>query len=181
MQQLASQLLTTISEELRHCRALLSALDRQRDVLLARDASGVLRVSRAVEILVQDIGRAAAERSKIEAELLALTAGERARRPQLDSVELSPDAPGDLLSESDCDRWHQLNRKLAETARRIDVANEFNQQLVIEALAYQDLMLRLLGGHADEDTYPADGEHRCAIKRPARKRTAIPVFLNQSA
>ena len=184
MQQLASQLLSIASAELDHCRALLSALDEQREVLLARDAPGVLRVCRTVEAILADMARAAADRSNAEAELLALlvpSGVEGTQRLDLNAGEPSRDAIADVLSESDRDRWRRLNRDLAGTARRIHAANDFNQQLVIDAIAYQDLMLRLLSGHADEDTYPVQGERGRPVKRPATKRAPIPVFLNQSA
>lgn len=162
MQHLALQLLENATEELQCCHALLDVLQKQREALLARDAPSVLRTSQYVESILQRLDRIADARTAIEAQACALS-----------GKSVPPTgALMDCLPEPDRKRWLRLIREIVATGRRIQAVNQFNQQLVLDALAYRDLLLRLLSGQTEDDAYP--------ISRPGAKRLTAPAFLDQS-
>jgi hypothetical protein len=162
---LASSLLAAASEQVQLCHALLDALADQRQALLARDAPAVLLTCREIETLLENMARASTDRAALESEIASHLS------PAVG--DLSPTTLGRCLPKPHRQRWCQLNADLAALARRARAANDFNQQLAMDALAYQDLLLGLLSGHVDSAAY--------ARQRPARTGAPLPVFLNQSA
>jgi len=163
MQQLALRLLRNAAEELDCCHALLDVLQKQREALLARDAPSVLHTCLEVESILQDLDRVAAAHDSIEAQA-SIVSGKRS---------MSADVLTDFLPGPEQKRWRRLIREIAATARRVQAANQFNQQLVMDAIAYRDLLLRLLSGQTEDDAYP--------VSHPRDKRAPIPAFLSQSA
>ena len=123
----------------------------------------MLRTSREAESILRSLERIAAARDSIEAQAFTVSA-ERS---------MSTDVLMDFLPEPEQKRWRRLIREIAATARRVQAANQFNQQLVLDAIAYRDLLLRLLSGQTEDDAYP--------VSRPRDRRAPISAFLNQSA